>query len=250
MKNPESKLICLWSGPRNVSTALMYSFAQRRDTRVIDEPLYGHFLRVTGISHPGRDEVMSNMECDGNKVMADLLMGSDIDSHIVFLKQMAHHLVDLDMRFLNKVTNIILIRNPEKMLISLTKNLPQASLADTGLTIQWNLFSQLRSNGQSVVVIDSCELLSDPEGVLRLLCENLEIDFNIEMLNWPRGPRPEDGIWAKYWYKNVHLSETFNKNLSCEKIPSNLQDLLSECELWYEKLFKHAIKVKSSKKCT
>ena len=140
--------ICLWSGPRNVSTALMYSFAERDDTRVVDEPLYGHYLRVTGTEHPGRDEVIAAMDCDGDRVMRQLLDRHEPDKDYLFLKQMAHHLVDVDTGFLELTRNIFLIRDPQQMLPSLTIQLPDAGLEDTGLKKQWFLYQQLVDAGQ------------------------------------------------------------------------------------------------------
>ena len=235
------KSVCLWSGPRNVSTALMYSFAQRNDTRVIDEPLYGHFLRVTGASHPGRDEVLANVESDGNAVMRRVL-GQDMDKDILFMKQMAHHLVDIEQAFLLQTINIFLIRDPHEMLPSLTIQLPHAQLADTGLKTQWQLFEQLTNAGQSPVVLDSRELLRDPEGVLRKLCEHLQIPYMHDMLTWEAGPRPEDGIWAKYWYHAVHESRGFSQYVAKQDFPAHLEGLLNECEPWYRNLFEQAIR--------
>ena len=136
--------ICLWSGPRNVSTALMYSFAQRSDTRVVDEPLYGHFLRVTGTIHPGREEVLAAVNCDGNEVMKNLLAKPGIgEQDILFLKQMAHHLVEIDQEFMLSTRNVFLVRDPRQMLPSLTIQMPHAKLADTGLKAQWLVYRQL-----------------------------------------------------------------------------------------------------------
>ena len=136
------KRICLWSGPRNISTALMYSFAQREDTRVVDEPLYGHYLLKTGASHPGREEIMDEVNCDGNFVMKSLLSLNDKNGKkVLFIKQMAKHLVDVDRNFLTKLKNIILIRNPSDMLPSLAENIPKPNLADTGLDLQWHLYT-------------------------------------------------------------------------------------------------------------
>ncbi len=115
------RAICLWSGPRNVSTAVMYSFAQRPDTCVVDEPLYGHFLRVTGALHPGREEVMASVNCDGNKVMRELLTHSSANTDLLFMKQMAHHLVAINKSFLSDTENIFLIRDPKYMLPSLSR---------------------------------------------------------------------------------------------------------------------------------
>ena len=236
------KAVCLWSGPRNVSTALMYSFAERPDTRVVDEPLYGHFLRVTGTIHPGRDEVMANVDCDGDEVMRGLLATATDDSGVLFMKQMAHHLVDLDRRFLANTENVFLVRDPEQMLPSLTIQLPDAGLVDTGLRMQWELYEDLVAKGQSPAIIDSRELLLDPAGVLRQLCEHLKIEFFDDMLSWPAGPREEDGIWAPHWYHAVHKSTGFSDYVHKENFPDHLAPLLAECAPWYEKLYARAIR--------
>lgn len=134
------KFVCLWSGPRNVSTALMYSFAQRSGTIVVDEPLYGHYLKVSGAEHPGRDDVMADIDGDGDAVMRDLMANDPPPGRdLTFIKQMAHHLVEMDRAFLAKTENVFLIRDPRQKLPSLTIQLPDASLADTGLATQWQL---------------------------------------------------------------------------------------------------------------
>lgn len=235
--------VCLWSGPRNVSTALMYSFAQRDDMIVVDEPLYGHYLRVSGVDHPGADEVLAAMNCDGDAVMQDLL-----DRQLrnpekrLFLKHMAHHLVELDLGFLAATTNIFLIRDPREMLPSLTIQVPRARLADTGLKRQWGLYSELVSAGQAPAILDSRELLLDPAGVLRQLCESLELDFTPAMLAWKAGPRPEDGVWAPHWYHAVHKSTGFAPYRAKKGFPARLQPLLDECLPWYERLVSRAIR--------
>jgi hypothetical protein len=234
--------ICLWSGPRNVSTALMYSFAQRDDVRVVDEPLYGHYLRVTGAEHPGAEEVMATMNCDGNAVMQELLaIQANDPSQRLFLKHMAHHLVDLDLDFLQYTSNIFLVRDPRDMLPSLTIQLPHAGLADTGLRRQWILYAGLREQGQRPVIIDSRELLLDPRGVLAQLCDALDLAFDRAMLQWPAGPRPEDGVWAPHWYHAVHRSTGFAPYVPKGDFPPALQNLLDECAPWYRKLHARAL---------
>jgi hypothetical protein len=223
----------------------MYSFAQRPDTRVVDEPLYGHFLRVTGTIHPGRDDVLANVDCDGDRVMRSLLAESAGNPDVLFMKQMAHHLVDLDTRFLDRTENIFLVRDPEQMLPSLTIQLPNAGLADAGLRMQWELFEQLTDTGQSPAIIDSRELLLDPRGVLLQLCEHLDIDFFEDMLGWTAGPRPEDGIWAPHWYHAVHKSTGFSSYVHKEQFPEHLVPLLEECAPWYDKLYAHAIRAQN-----
>ena len=180
------RVVCLWSGPRNVSTALMYSFGQRTDTCIVDEPLYGHYLRVSGADHPGRAEVMSAMNCDGDAVMREIVRRNTEDS-VIFAKQMAHHLIDIDLKFLEQTTNVFLIRDPKDMLPSLTVQLPDATLADTGYRTQCELLRRLESTGAPALVIDSRLLLENPRGVLAELCEQIGIQFSEEMLAWPAG---------------------------------------------------------------
>ena len=237
------KTICLWSGPRNVSTALMYSFAQRVDTQVIDEPLYGHYLRVSDAQHPGRNEVMARMSCNGGEVMAELLERSPAEPvNLLFLKQMAHHLVDIDTRFLDRTGNILLIRDPGEMLQSLTIQLPHAGLADSGLAMQWQLYLDLVANGQQPAIVDCRELLLDPAGILSRLCQSLNIEFDAAMLSWPAGRRKEDGIWEKYWYQSVHESTGFAPYEAKPPCPETLHNLLDECQPYYDLLFAQALR--------
>ena len=221
----------------------MYSFAQRDDVRVVDEPLYGHYLRVTGAEHPGREEIVAAMNCDADAVMRDLIeQSTQSDATTLFIKHMAHHLVQIDLRFLEQTSNIFLIRDPREMLPSLTVQLPHATLDDTGLKRQWQLLQELRSNGQAAIVLDSRELLLDPEAVLRQLCDALELTFEQAMLHWPAGPRAQDGIWAKHWYQAVHKSTGFSSYQSKTHFPVALEILLDECLPWYDKLFALAIR--------
>ena len=238
----ENRPICLWSGPRNVSTALMYSFAELESIEVVDEPLYGHYLRVTGLDHPGRDDVLRSMNTDGDAVMRDLLeRQSRLRDRRLFLKQMAHHLVELDSGFLDHMDNVLLIRDPEDMLPSLTVQIPEATLADTGLEQQWRLYEHLRGRGQTPAVVDSGILLSDPGRVLELLCEHLGVAYDRSMLTWRQGPRPEDGIWAPHWYHAVHLSRGFHAPREKGTFPVSLDELLGQCSPWYDKLIGVAI---------
>ena len=218
----------------------MYSFAQRDDVQVVDEPLYGHYLRVSQAPHPGSDDVQRAMNCDGNAVMRELLQGPA--STRLFLKHMAHHLIQLDLGFLSETCNVFLIRDPREMLPSLQIQLPDAQLADTSLKQQWQLFSNLRALGQEPAVLDSRELLLDPESVLRRLCEKLGLNFQQRMLQWPPGPREEDGVWAPHWYQAVHASSGFAPYVPKRDFPEHLQPLLNECNPWYEKLYEHAIR--------
>ncbi|MCP3956305.1 MAG: sulfotransferase family protein [bacterium] len=234
--------ICLWSGPRNVSTALMYSFAQRADTRVVDEPLYAHYLRVSGADHPGREEVLRAMETDGETVVREVVLGP-CDRPVLFMKQMAHHLVELDREFLEHTVNVLLIRDPADMLRSLVNQLPRPRLRDTGMAVQHELLEQLRSLGQDPPVIEAREILLDPPGVLAQLCERLGIEFDEAMLRWTAGARSEDGVWAPHWYHNVHRSSGFAPyREKTEPVPQHLEPLLARCRPHYDELFRGALR--------
>ena len=223
----------------------MYSFAQRPDTRVVDEPLYGHYLRVSGAKHPGGDEVIAKSNCDGDAVMRELLAVATETAETLFIKHMAHHLVNLDLDFLQRTRNVFLIREPREMLPSLTIQVPHAGLADTGLQRQWELFEKLGKLGQEPQVLDSRELLLNPESVLRRLCNALEMPFIEAMLRWPAGPRAEDGVWARHWYDAVHRSTGFADYQPKNSFPPELEPLLSECQPWYDKLYEHAIRAET-----
>jgi hypothetical protein len=234
--------INLWSGPRNVSTALMYSFAQRSDTRVVDEPLYAHYLRVSGAEHPGREEVLAAQENDGARVVRDVMLGES-DRPVVFFKQMAHHLVEIDRSFLAKTANVILTRDPREMLPSLRENISEPSLRDTGYAMQTELFEELREIEQDPPVLDARALLTDPKYVLSELCRRLGIPFEEAMLSWKRGARPEDGVWAKHWYRNVHRSNGFERyRPKSTPFPEELEPLYAECHPHYEALARVAIR--------
>ena len=233
--------LSVWSGPRNVSTALMYSFRQRPDTVVVDEPLYGHYLRTTGAAHPGAREVLEAMEGDGGRVVREVILGP-CERPVHFFKNMAHHLVGLDRKFLYRITNVLLIRNPEEMLSSLAEQLPEPTLRDTGLDRQVEILDLVLGRGEKPVVLEARELLLDPDGVLREACERLGLPFEEEMLRWPAGPKPEDGVWAKHWYRNVHASTGFAPyRPKAVRFPQRLAPLPEECLPLYEKLRGYAI---------
>ncbi len=237
----ETLRICLWSGPRNVSTAVMYAFAQRADTRVVDEPLYGHYLRGSGADHPGREEVLRAMETDGEKVVRELILGP-CEKPVLFLKQMAHHLVELDLGFLERTVNVLLIRDPADMLRSLVHQLPNPVLEDTGMAVQHELLERLTSLGQEPPVLEARQLLLDPPGVLAQLCDRLGLDFDPAMLSWPAEPRPEDGVWAPHWYHNVHRSTGFGRHREkTDPVPKHLEPVLAECRPHYEALYRDAL---------
>ncbi len=236
-----TKRICMWSGPRNVSTALMYSFAQRDDTRVVDEPLYGHYLASSGARHPGRDTVIRAMDTDGRRVM-DRLAVEPADRPILFAKQMAHHWVGLDSRLLRPFEHFLLIRDPRDALPSLSKVLDKVSVADTGLPAQAHLLEELQRLGMQPFCLDSKDLLDNTESMLEAVCRRLGLAYDPAMTRWPAGPRPEDGVWAPWWYANVHRSTGFRPyRSSSEPLSEELQCLLPQCLELYSRLRGRAI---------
>jgi len=233
--------LSVWSGPRNVSTALMYAFRQRPDTLVVDEPLYGHYLKVTRAEHPGDDEVLAAMDTDGGRVVREVLLGP-CERPVHFFKNMAHHLAGLDRGFLGGLTNVLLTRDPAEMLPSLARQLPNPTLRDTGLLYQTEILDHVLGLGLKPVVLDAKQLLLDPPGVLRSACDRLGIPFHEAMLRWPAGPKPEDGVWAKHWYANVHASTGFSPyNPRTGDFPERLKPLLEESVPLYERLRGYAI---------
>ena len=243
MKNSTIRL-CVWSGPRNISTALMYSFAQRADTTVVDEPYYAHYLSTTDADeyHPGSAEILATMENDGAAVTHDVVL-ADYPTPVVFHKQMTHHLANLDWAFLAQTVNIILTRDPVDMLPSYAKNVAQPTMRDVGYAAHIELLDYLRGIGQEPPVLDSRLVLENPRAVLRKLCERVGIAFDEAMLSWEAGARPEDGCWARYWYDSVHRSTGFGKyRPKLTPFPDHLKPLLAECQPYYEQLATLAIR--------
>lgn len=234
--NADCRKIALWSGPRSISTALMYSFANRGDTAVVDEPLFGYFLKQTGVWRPSRDEVLATMETDPAKVI-DSLLEPPTELPVYFMKHMANHLVDLDLSFLERFENVILIRDPRDVLLSYSARVEAPTLLDTGYEIQARLADHFEAVGMPFTVLNARNVLRSPERQLRTLCERLRIPFERSMLSWKAGPRKEDGVWAKYWYKSVHESTGFGPHREkSEELPSNLIPLYEECVEHYGRL--------------
>jgi hypothetical protein len=227
----------MWAGPRNISTTVMYSFAQRKDTTVFDEPLYAHYLANTSAKeyHPGVDEILRTQENDGAKVIEAMLKNEG--SPVQFYKQMTHHLLRLDRRFMSSVHHIILTRDPREMLPSFAAVIRHPTLADTGYEQHNELVNYFETNNIPCTVIDSKKVLLHPRDQLTKLCNNLNIDFQESMLTWKKGTRIEDGVWAKYWYKSIHGSTGFMEyKEKIEEFPEELKTLLNDCMPYYERL--------------
>lgn len=235
--------INLISGPRNVSTALMYSFAQRSDTSVLDEPFYGCYLLETDADHPGKKEVIDAQSTDAVEVMAQIEKAESHGQHL-FIKNMAHHLSRVPRNFLASFRNIFLIREPEEMLLSFIKKIPNPSIGDTAYPEQHQLFTHVTEQlQQEPIVLDSTELLKNPRRVLMKACVKLGIPFEEAMLRWEKGPIEAEGVWAPYWYQQVRQSTGFNPYTPKKgTVPERMDSLLEACRRYYSQLYEHAIK--------
>jgi len=233
----------LWCGPRNVSTALMYSFRQRPDTRVVDEPLYAHYLTHSDAVHPGTTDIIGSMASDIERVLANVVLAPS-DRPVVVFKQMAHHLVpSVPLDFLDECTNVLVIRDPVEVLTTIVRQLPQPTMRDIGIARQVELYDDLRGRGQDPAVIDARFLLEDPAGVLQQLCRHVGLEWDDRMLSWPAGPKPEDGVWASHWYQNAHASTGFAPySPKSEPIPEPVRTLAAEAAELYAELAHRALR--------
>lgn len=234
--------INLWSSPRNISTALMYSFAQRTDTTVVDEPLYAYYLSHTDseAEHPGVPEIMASQSSDGEEVVREIILGNHYPTPVVVHKQMTHHLMELDRTFLHQCRNVLLIRNPRAILASYTKVVQAPTPYDIGIPQQLDLYQYLINHDLLHAIVDTSILLQNPQQVLRQLCKSLDIPFTEKMLSWDAGPRPEDGVWAPYWYHNVHSSTGFKPYVKKEiNLPDQLEELAQTCMPAYNELLQN-----------
>ena len=233
--------INLISSPRNISTGLMYSFAQRDDTIVMDEPFYAFYLLLSGANHPGRAEVIRsqpNREEDVKKEIFSLQ-----PKPVVFIKNMSHHLEVMDESFLDDVVNVFFIRNPRQIIASYAEVIENPTMRDIGVEYQFNLWQRLMKKNLDPIVLDAGYLLENPESVLTQLCKRVGIPFQKTMLRWSTGPKSYDGVWAPYWYGNVHRSTGFEKQPTSNRIlPSHLEELYQRANILYEKLLPFSIK--------
>lgn len=237
--------IAMWSGPRNLSTALMRSWGSRADTAVVDEPLYAFYLDRTGLDHPGRGDVLAAQPTDWRAVAATLTGPVPGDRPLWYQKHMAHHLLpEVGRDWLLLLRHAFLLRDPRAMLASLARVLDHVTVESTGLPQQVELFRRTADHlGHPPPVIDAADVLADPEGTLRALCAALGVPFNAAMLRWAPGPRPEDGVWAPHWYASVWRSTGFEAPRREEpaEIPAHLAAVLDTCERLYDELHTHRL---------
>jgi hypothetical protein len=237
--------IAMWSGPRNISTAMMRSFENRPDTCVVDEPFYSYYLSKSGVQHPGTDEVLASQSTDWEEVARQVSKGAVADS-IYYQKHMTHHMLkEVDLAWTRDLIHCFLIRDPLYVVNSYVKQRPEVNADDIGTLRQLELFDQITAmTGQDIPIVDSKEILLNPRSALQCLCDRLGIPFTVEMLNWPAGPRKSDGVWAKYWYQAVEASTGFEKYQEKVVDISDQQRLIAEASrAAYQAMFERRLKV-------
>jgi Sulfotransferase domain len=236
----QSVRIAMWSGPRNISTAMMRAWGNRADTSVIDEPFYAAYLSATHKAHPCADEVIASGETDWRSVIAQLIGAIPNNKRIFFQKQMAHHLLPgVDREWLTAVTNCFLIRDPREVIASYVKKRENPALPDLGFIQQAEIFDFVRARASSIPpVVDAKDVLENPTQTLRLLCEAVGVDFSESMLSWPPGLRESDGVWATHWYGEVAKTTSFQPyRPSNATVPAHLQEIHDLCRENYERLY-------------
>jgi hypothetical protein len=229
----------MWSGPRNISTAMMRSWENRTDAMVVDEPLYAHYLAVTGLNHPGREDVIASGETDWRLVVDQLLGAVPAGVDVFYQKHMAHHLIDdVDHSWIASLSNVLLIRDPREVVASYLRSREQVTSEDIGLPQQVRLYDELSAGGTPPLVIEASDFLSDPAGYLRGLCERIDVPFSDAMMSWPPGPRSTDGVWGRYWYSAVWESTGFSKPQPRTHgvLPAEAEEVATACQPLYERL--------------
>ncbi len=236
--------IAMWSGPRNLSTAMMYAFAARGDCAVWDEPFYAAYLDATGIDHPMRDEIIAVHEPDPDRVAAICKGPVPQNQRYFYQKHMTLHMIDrFDRRWMRSCKNVFLIRHPARVVASYAKKREGATFADIGFIQQEQLFNEVSAwSGTTPIVIDSDDIRADPEGMLRKLCTALGISFTRNMLRWPAGGNDADGVWAAHWYGAVHRSTGFEgAEGPLPALGGAYADLVAQALPYYQQLAAHKL---------
>jgi hypothetical protein len=237
--------IAMWSGPRNISTAMMRAWGNRADAFVIDEPFYAYYLNATGKQHPGADEIIASGETDWRKVIAQLTGPIPNAKGIFFQKQMAHHLLpEVDREWLGAVTNYFLIREPREVIASYVKKREDPALQDLGFVQQAEIFDFVRVRTSSIPpIVDAKDVLENPDRMLHLLCKAVGVEFSESMLSWPPGLRETDGIWARHWYGEVAKTTSFQPYRPRHvQVPARLQEIHDRSRECYERLYEYRLR--------
>lgn len=241
--------IAMWSGPRNISTAMMRAWENRSDCTVWDEPLYGYYLSKTDLPHPGADEIIAAQGTDWRSIVGRCAGSPPDQKQVFYQKHMTLHLLpEIDRQWLSSLTNCFLIREPEPVIASYSAVREAVTLEDIGFIQQAELFEYVtRISGEIPLVIDSKEFLLNPEPMLRSICIRLGLEFEASMMSWPTGPRESDGIWGKYWYESVWNSSGFSAYQEKPLVlGSRQQSIADQARPYYEKLFRHRLRYSAS----
>jgi hypothetical protein len=246
-KGEETIRIAMWSGPRNISTAMMRSFENRPDCAVADEPFYAFYLDRTGADHPLRAETLASQPTECDAVVAGLTGDAPDGSPVFYQKHMTHHMLPgFDLGWMARCRNAFLIRAPEAVLASYAKKRGEVTLDDIGVVRQRELFDREADRlGHAPPVIEGKDVLADPRAALTRLCEALGIPFSEAMLSWPPGPRPTDGVWAPAWYDAVERSTGFAapEREVAPVLGDALRRIADEARPYYEGLARYRIAV-------
>lgn len=239
--------IAMWSGPRNISTAMMRAWENRSDTEVVDEPFYACYLKATGIEHPMTNEIFADQSSDWNEVakamIAPVIIGG-FKADIFYQKQMTHHMLsDVDLEWTKHLKHCFLIRHPEKVVASYIKKRSTVTEEAVGFQRQYELYEKISEiTSQKIPVIDSDLFLQNPEYYLKKICDLFEITFQSQMLKWPQGKRASDGVWASHWYQVVEKSTGFSapidRAIDLNKIQ---QQVVDNCLPWYQRMLDKSI---------
>ncbi len=236
--------IAMWSGPRNISTAMMRSFENRSDTAVVDEPFYAAYLAATGLDHPMRDAVLASQSNDWSVVAAQMA-GPGPGAPVFYQKHMTHHMLPgVDLSWTASCINAFLIRDPAAVLASYVRKRGEVSLADIGVERQGELFDRECDRlGRAPPVVEGADVLAAPEATLNALCAALGIPFSNQMLTWPAGPRDSDGVWAQAWYDAVERSTGFGPppNDAAPDLPDDLRRIADAARPLYARLAAHKL---------
>jgi hypothetical protein len=240
-----SMRIAMWSGPRNISTAMMRSWENRADTQVVDEPFYAFYLQQTQSPHPCFDEILATQSSNYEQVTGELCNAA-CNSPLQYQKHMTHHMLEgVDMGWTRALTHCFLIRDPAQVVNSYTNSRGVCCAEDIGIIRQAELYKEISQlTGQDIPIIDSNDVLQNPKGVLSKLCQRLQIPFDEAMLAWPAGKRSSDGVWASHWYHSVEKSSGFAQAISKAFVLSEAQQqVVDEVSPHFEYLYDKRIRV-------
>lgn len=241
----QQRIIAMWSGPRNISTAMLRSWGNREDTAVMDEPFYAHYLQHTGYDHPVADKIIASYETDWQEIVEQITGDTPNSKAVFYQKHMTQHMLDhIDKSWMTQVTNCFLIRDPRRMILSFEKVIPNPELHQMGLKHQVDIFHYVReATGKIPPVISARDVLQNPRRTLGKLCEVIDIPFDEAMLEWEAGKRDTDGVWAEHWYASVEKSTEFMPYREDDTpVPKHLESLLDECQDLYDQMAQYCIR--------